>query len=155
VGFSQGHRLLGRANRPDIGAPGPRLGQRARLALRGVDRHAQHVAKGRQNGRAALRQGDDGGEVFLRADADRAAGAVNHLDDGGQNGAQAQLGEAALMPAADIHDVERAGERQRPDALQPQPGGLSLPAHADPAARISSNSSQLSRASSAVILRRA
>ncbi len=100
----------------------PRLHQRTRLAPRHVHRHAQHVAEGHQGGAAG--QGDLHRMVdrLLRADADRAAGAGHQFDLRRQDRAQAGHGDRALMPATDVHHLDRPWQAKGAKTRQPLPG---------------------------------
>ena len=60
-------------------------------------------------------------DVLLGADADRTARPRDQLDTLGEERAQAGVGDGALMPAADVHDLDRSRQRQPADPLQPAP----------------------------------
>ncbi len=87
-GAGDAEHLLRRGDRTDIAPRGARLFERAGRAAWPVDRHAQHVAKGEQGDVALADEGDGGADVFFRTDADRATGAGDEFDGGGQGAAQ-------------------------------------------------------------------
>ncbi len=104
---------------PHVAAGRLRLLERARLALRCVDRHAQHVAVGDEYDLLVQRELDRLVDVLLGTDADRATGPRHQLDVRRDRLAQPRGRDRPLVAAADVHHLDRRRQWQRADALEP------------------------------------
>ena len=87
VRLRDAHRIERARDRTHIRAGGLRLLERAGLAARPVDRHAQHVAVRDQRHGLVARDLDGLVDILLGTDAHRAPGTGNELDLRGQGGA--------------------------------------------------------------------
>ena len=115
-GAGQGDRVQRRVDDAHVGAAG--LGGQQ---VDAVARHAQHVAERAEDGALRERQVHRLVDQVGAGDADRAAGAVDERDDGGQELVQAELHDGVGLAAADLHD--------RPGAGRLAGDGVGQPAH--------------------------
>ena len=99
VGFGELHRVERGIDHADVGAVGPGFHQALPLGAG----HAQHVGVGSEDDAVALGEADRHVEPAGGQHADRTAGAMHHLDIGGQQILDAIAEDGMGVAAAELH----------------------------------------------------